>query len=165
MSANHQNTAWSDYSAHTGQNISLLRLIEISEYEISAQYQIKHTVRLCNTHILLHKTRAAAVLGLKTKKRMVLIEGLLLPEDERTIPHIQLHSMVDSGELKESDINDLGKVAAGIATVDRNSGRKKYFISNGMIIQDIAWGMTMYESAVEKGLGQELVMWDEPYMI
>lgn len=93
------------------------------------------------------------------------IEGLLLPEDERTIPHIQLHNMVDSGEIKESDIHDLGKVAAGIATIDKNSSRKKYFISNGMIIQDIAWGMTMYENAMEKGLGQELVMWDEPYMV
>jgi ornithine cyclodeaminase len=93
------------------------------------------------------------------------IEGLMLPEDERTIPHIQLHNMVDSGEIKESDIHDLGKVAAGVATIDKNSSKKKYFISNGMILQDIAWGMTMYESAVEKGLGQELVMWEEPYMV
>ena len=81
------------------------------------------------------------------------------------IPLIQLHNMVDSGEIKESDIHDLGKVAAGSATINKNSSRKKYFISNGMILQDIAWGMTMYESAVEKGLGQELVMWDEPYMV
>ena len=89
----------------------------------------------------------------------------MLPEDERTIPHIQLHNMVDSGEIKESDIHDLGKVAAGVATIDKNSSNKKYFISNGMIIQDIAWGMTMYENAMEKGLGQELVMWEEPYMV
>ncbi len=93
------------------------------------------------------------------------IEGLMLPEDERAIPHIQLHNMVDSGEIRESDINDLGKIAAGIATFDRNSDKKRYFISNGMILQDIAWGMTMYENAVEKGLGQDLVLWDEPYLV
>jgi ornithine cyclodeaminase/alanine dehydrogenase-like protein (mu-crystallin family) len=93
------------------------------------------------------------------------IEGLMLPEDERTIPHIQLHNLVDSGEIKESDIHDLGHIAAGVASIDKNSDKKKYFISNGMILQDISWGMTMYESAVEKGLGQDLVMWDEPYNI
>lgn len=93
------------------------------------------------------------------------IEGLMLPEDERTIPHIQLHNMLDSGELKESDINDLGKLAAGIAKIDKASNKKRYFISNGMILQDIAWAMCMYESAVEKGVGQDLVMWDQPYRV
>jgi len=92
------------------------------------------------------------------------IEGLMLPEDERTIPHIQLHNLVDRGEIRESDIQDLGKIAAGLADLDKNSERKKYFVSNGMILQDIAWAMAMYESAVEKGLGQDLVLWDEPYL-
>lgn len=93
------------------------------------------------------------------------IEGLMLPEDERAIPHIQLHNLVDSGEIKESDIHDLGQIAAGYSKIDKNSAQKRYFISNGMILQDIAWGMTMYESAVEKGLGQDLVMWDQPYSV
>lgn len=93
------------------------------------------------------------------------IEGLLLPEDERTIPHIQLHNMVDNGEISESDIHDLGEIAAGIFTIDRASSRKRYFISNGMITQDIAWGMTLYENAVEKGLGQDLVIWEQPYRV
>lgn len=93
------------------------------------------------------------------------IEGMMLPEDERMIPHSQLHNMVDSGEIKESDIQDLGKVAAGLATLDKNSTKRKYFISNGMILQDIAWATALYENAVEKGLGQDLVMWDEPYRV
>lgn len=93
------------------------------------------------------------------------IEGLMLPEDERTIPHIQLHNLVDSGEIKESDIHDLGKIAAGIAKIDRASDKRRYFISNGMILQDIAWAMHVYENAVEKGIGQDLVMWDQPYRV
>ena len=93
------------------------------------------------------------------------IEGLMLPENERTIPHIQLHNMVDSGEIKESDIHDLGELAAGLANVDKNGDRKKYFISNGMILQDIAWSMTVYENAVKMGLGQDLVMWEQPYIV
>ena len=93
------------------------------------------------------------------------IEGLMLPENERTIPHIQLHNMVDSGEIKESDIHDLGQIAAGKAKIDKNSSRRKYFISNGMILQDIAWAMKVYEKAVELGLGQDLVMWEQPYVV
>lgn len=93
------------------------------------------------------------------------IEGLMLPEELRAIPHIQLHDMLDSGELSESDIHDLGQIAAGKYTFDKNSDQRKYFISNGMILQDISWGMTMYENAVEKGLGQDLVMWDQPYAV
>ena len=93
------------------------------------------------------------------------IEGLMLPEDERTIPHNQLHTLIDKGEIKESEIQDLGKIVAGLANVDKNSDKRKYFISNGMIIQDIAWGMAMYENAVKKGLGQDLVMWEQPYRV
>ena len=93
------------------------------------------------------------------------IEGLMLPEDERAIPHIQLHDLVDSGEIKESDIQDLGKVCAGLASVEKNSDKRKYFISNGMILQDIAWAMEIYNNAVKKGLGQDLVMWEKPYMV
>lgn len=93
------------------------------------------------------------------------IEGLMLPEDERAIPHIQLHDMVDSGHIQETDIHDLGHLVAGSVKLDKNTGRKKYFISNGMILQDIAWGMSLYERAVEKGLGQDLVLWDQPFSI
>lgn len=93
------------------------------------------------------------------------IEGLLLPENERAIPHIQLHNMVDSDEINENDIHDLGEIAAGLFTVDRASAKKRYFISNGMITQDIAWAMTMYESAVAKGLGQDLAIWENPYRV
>jgi ornithine cyclodeaminase/alanine dehydrogenase-like protein (mu-crystallin family) len=34
-----------------------------------------------------------------------------------------------------------------------------------MILQDIAWAVTLYEKAVEKGIGQELTLWDEPYAV
>ncbi|SDO48011.1 tyramine oxidase subunit B [Desulforhopalus singaporensis] len=93
------------------------------------------------------------------------IEGMMLPKEERTIPHLQLHNMIDRGEIKESDIHDLGKIAAGIASIEKNSNKKRYFISNGTILQDIGWGMTMYESALQKGLGQDLVLWEKPYRI
>jgi len=93
------------------------------------------------------------------------IEGRMLPEDEQTYPHPQLHGLVDQGKIKDRDIHDLGQVVAGNVNVDKNSAKRKYFISNGMILQDIAWAMTLYETAVEKGIGQELTLWDAPYTV
>jgi ornithine cyclodeaminase/alanine dehydrogenase-like protein (mu-crystallin family) len=75
------------------------------------------------------------------------------------------NNLVDSGQIKESDIHDLGQVVAGFFKVDKNSDKRKYFVSNGMILQDIAWAVTLYEKAVEKGIGQELTLWDEPYAV
>ena len=40
-----------------------------------------------------------------------------------------------------ADKDDLGKVAAGLADVDKNSDKKKYFISNGMILQESGPGL------------------------
>ena len=93
------------------------------------------------------------------------IEGLLMPEGEQVIPHMQLHNMVERGAIKESEIIDLGQIAAGRASIDKNSKRYKYFISNGLILQDIAWAMVLYENALKKNLGQELTLWNEPFSI
>ncbi len=93
------------------------------------------------------------------------IEGNMLPEGERAFPHPQLHRLVDKGEIAESDIHDLGQVVAGNFTIDKASDKPRYFISNGMILQDIAWACECLKMAEEKGLGQELTLWDAPYRV
>lgn len=93
------------------------------------------------------------------------IEGNMLPEAERAFPHPQLHRLIDEGKIKDEDIHDLGKVAAGIFNIDKASSRRRYFVSNGMILQDIAWAMDCLKMAEEKNLGQELVLWDKPYRV
>ncbi|OGQ78654.1 MAG: hypothetical protein A2289_02100 [Deltaproteobacteria bacterium RIFOXYA12_FULL_58_15] len=90
------------------------------------------------------------------------IEGHLMKPGERMIPHARLHEMVADGQIAEDTIRDLGQIVAGNAMVDRNSSKRKYFLSNGMILQDLAWGMCMFRRAEEMNLGQNIVMWEHP---
>ncbi|MCI6650397.1 MAG: ornithine cyclodeaminase, partial [Ruminococcus callidus] len=34
----------------------------------------------------------------------------------------------------------------------------------GMPVEDVAWGKTVYETALEKGIGTKLNLWDAPYL-
>jgi len=33
-----------------------------------------------------------------------------------------------------------------------------------MPVEDVAWGKTVYENALEKGIGVTLNLWDQPYL-
>jgi ornithine cyclodeaminase len=32
-----------------------------------------------------------------------------------------------------------------------------------MPVEDVGWGYQVYQNALEKGIGQELKLWDEPH--
>ena len=34
----------------------------------------------------------------------------------------------------------------------------------GMPIEDVAWGKTVYDNAVEKGIGTKLNLWEKPFL-
>jgi ornithine cyclodeaminase len=36
-------------------------------------------------------------------------------------------------------------------------------IVGGMPVEDAAWGTVLYRNALKMGIGQELVLWDEPH--
>ena len=36
------------------------------------------------------------------------------------------------------------------------------FVACGMAVFDVAWGYDVYRNALEKGIGQKLLVWDEP---
>ncbi len=68
--------------------------------------------------------------------------------------------LVESGELRKEDIVDLGDVANGTCT-GRNSDSERFiFIMDGMPIEDVAWGYTIYQNALEQGLGTKLNLWE-----
>lgn len=75
----------------------------------------------------------------------------------------QVFKLVQQGKLNEDDITDLGDIVS-----NNNSGRtsdqeKIIFFAGGMSTEDIAWAYTLYESAIQKGLGQPLKLWDKPH--
>ena len=36
------------------------------------------------------------------------------------------------------------------------------FVACGMAVFDVAWGYDVYQEALKQGIGQKLVLWDEP---
>lgn len=70
--------------------------------------------------------------------------------------------LVWSGKIRKEDITGLGDVAAGKAEGRLNDREKVIFIMDGMPIEDLAWGHTIYRNALEKGIGTKLNLWGEP---
>lgn len=57
----------------------------------------------------------------------------------------------------------LGKIACGEIPGRTNDDEVFVLQTGGMPIEDVAWGMDLYESAKAKGLGTMLKFWDSPH--
>ena len=72
--------------------------------------------------------------------------------------------MIDDGKLPSlADSTDLGNVILGNRSRRENDEERIVFVACGMAVFDVAWGFELYQSALKQGLGQWLVLWDEPY--
>lgn len=68
------------------------------------------------------------------------------------------------GLLDPSSMDALGDIIAGKCQGRKNEDEIIIFGQAGQPVYDIAWAYTVYRRAVELGLGQELPLWQEPYM-
>ena len=64
-----------------------------------------------------------------------------------------------AGEIRREDIVDLGDVVMGKRPGRTSDQERIIFIMDGMPIEDVAWGYTVYEKAKELGLGTKLNLW------
>ena len=72
-----------------------------------------------------------------------------------------LMDLVEGGEIPQQDIVNLGDVIAGKQEGRRDDQERVIFILDGMPIEDLAWGYTVYENAKEMGLGTKLNLWEK----
>jgi len=72
-----------------------------------------------------------------------------------------LMDLVEGGEIPQQDIVNLGDVIAGKQEGRRDDQERVIFIMDGMPIEDLAWGYTVYENAKEMGLGTKLNLWEK----
>lgn len=90
-----------------------------------------------------------------------------IPEDQAAkrlgFPSKYLFKLIDEGKMKETDISSLGPIVAGKDKCCTCGKKRTIFISGGLPIEDVAWGYEVYQEALKKGIGQELILWDEPY--
>ncbi len=94
-------------------------------------------------------------------------EHLALPENERFVNGIavQIYRFMYEGKIPSiAESVGLGDIING-SKVGRTSEDERFcFIAGGMPVWDVAWGYELYQNALEKGLGQKLLLWDEPYL-
>ena len=69
--------------------------------------------------------------------------------------------LVWDGKMRKEDITGLGDVAAGKAEGRHDDKEKVIFIMDGMPIEDLAWGYTIYRNALEQGIGKRLNLWGD----
>jgi len=75
-----------------------------------------------------------------------------------------LYRLIDDGKLESLvDSTDLGNVILGNRDRRGNAEERIVFVACGMAVFDVAWGYELLQSALERGLGQRLVLWDQPY--
>ena len=94
-------------------------------------------------------------------------EHLLLPEKERFINGIavQIYRFMYEGKLPPiTQGTSLGDIICGDKQGRTSKEERICFIASGMPVWDVAWGYELYENAKAKGLGQKLLLWDEPYL-
>lgn len=86
------------------------------------------------------------------------------PSHETAFGMIGLYwqDLIDEGALDESRVVNIGDVFSGKAPGREFDDQPILFSVGGMGVEDVAWGKTVYENAVQAGLGTALNLWKTP---
>jgi ornithine cyclodeaminase len=78
-------------------------------------------------------------------------------------PTYQMLLLYYAGKIKEENILSLSDITVDKAKFERRDNDKFIFLTGGIPVEDVSWGYTIYEEALKLNIGQNLVLWDEPY--
>lgn len=86
------------------------------------------------------------------------------PSHETAFGMIGLYwqDLIEAGELDESRVVNIGDVFEGTVPGREFDEQPVLFSVGGMGVEDVAWAKTVYENAVEMGIGTKLNLWDAP---
>ena len=74
-----------------------------------------------------------------------------------------IYNLIDQDKLIDlKDSTDIGHVILGTREGRINDEENIVFVACGMAVFDVAWGYELYKRALEKGIGQKLLLWDVP---
>lgn len=75
-----------------------------------------------------------------------------------------VYTLIDDGKLPAlADSTSLGDIVRGEKEGRTSADESIIFIACGMAVFDVAWGYEMYQNALKKGIGQKLLLWNEPH--
>ncbi len=78
------------------------------------------------------------------------------------IPGVHCMDLISEGAMTRERIDDLGDILVGKLPVHREKDEIIIYSVGGMPVEDVAWGTVVYRSALEKGIGVRLNLWDVP---
>lgn len=79
------------------------------------------------------------------------------------LPSMDLFRLIAAGKVDEKSIRSLGPIAMG-KVPGRKSGKERFILLvGGLPVEDAAWSLKVYRNAVKKGIGQKLLLWNEPH--
>lgn len=70
--------------------------------------------------------------------------------------------MIHDGQLERARMEDMGAILNGSAPGRKSDDQIILYSIGGMPIEDVAWGKTVYENAMAKGIGTKLNLWEAP---
>lgn len=75
-----------------------------------------------------------------------------------------IYTLIDAGKmLKLEDSTSIGEVVLGEKSGRTSDKERITFVACGMATFDVGLGYDLYRTALEQGVGQKLILWDDPY--
>jgi len=89
------------------------------------------------------------------------------PSHETAFGMIGLYwqDLIGLGKLDESRVVNIGDVLDGTEPGREFDEQPVLFSVGGMGVEDVAWGKTIYDNAIAKGIGTKLNLWDAPDLV
>ncbi|TFW34350.1 ornithine cyclodeaminase [Pseudomonas putida] len=75
---------------------------------------------------------------------------------------VRFMDMIAEGSLPAEQLEDIGKIVAGVAPGRLDDEEIIIMSVGGMPVEDVAWGTVVYRQAVERGVGVRLNLWESP---
>lgn len=72
------------------------------------------------------------------------------------------HDMYRAGSLDSDDIVEMADIITGDRPKHRIDDEIVLYSAGGMPVEDVAWATEVYQTALEKGIGTKLNLWDAP---
>lgn len=72
------------------------------------------------------------------------------------------NDLIAEGRMSRDQIDDLGRIAAGLTPARRADDETILFAVGGMPVEDVAWASDVRQRALDAGIGTNLRLWDSP---
>lgn len=79
-----------------------------------------------------------------------------------TLLGMGFYDAVTEGRIAREAITEIGEILVSEKTGRDNEDQIIIYAVGGMPVEDVAWGHDVYQSALEKGIGTKLNIWDNP---